>query len=110
MALSMEAKAAVLADNLSKRLKQNKEGEELQLTYLADLAHLFSDRIRAAINASVPFHAAIADATEAYRPHLNQNGADGAQFCVLLAKDMRAYLKQLCAMLFPVQAFIMCMD
>lgn len=104
MALSMEAKAAVLADNLSKRLKQNKEGEELRLTYLADLAHLFADRIRSATDASVPFQAAMADAAEAYRSHLLQNGVDGAQFCALLSKEMRAYLKELCAMLFPLQS------
>ena len=95
MALSMEAKAAVLADNLSKRLKQNKEGEELRLTYLADLAHLFADRIRSAADASVPFQTAIADAAEAYRSHLLQNRVDGAQFCALLSKEMRAYLKEL---------------
>ena len=103
MALSMEAKAAVLADNLSKRLKQNREGEELRLTYLADLAHLFADRIRMATDASVPFQTAIADAAESYRSLLLQNGVDGAQFCALLSKEMRAYLKELCAMLFPIQ-------
>lgn len=104
MALSTEAKSAVLADNLSKKLKQNREGEELRLTYLADLAHLFSDRIRTAMDASASFQTAMVDATEAYRPLLIQNRGDGAQFCALLAKEMSGHIKELCATLFPIQA------
>ncbi|MBO5790032.1 MAG: hypothetical protein J6R40_02650 [Clostridia bacterium] len=73
MALSMEAKAAVLADNLSKLLKQNGEGEELRFTYLADLAHLFADRVRGALANGSAFVSALSDAAQAYFPLLHQN-------------------------------------
>lgn len=95
MPLSMEAKAAVLADNLAKQQKEREAAFELRLSYLADLAHLSADRIRQACASGATLASALSDTAEAYMPHLNTDKSeayaisDRVNYVLLLEKELQ---------------------